>query len=128
MPKLKAKKRRPYERKENPEKIYKQMTRDHLDVLQNIESCIASAARRHKEIDDKVIASALKAAIADIEPADRLAATLFNNLENACLVRSDVPDTIWINGLKVVLRSVHTHSESQPGDRDYLDFILNYVH
>lgn len=128
MPKVKPKKRRPYERRENPGKIYRQMTRDHLDVLQNIEFCIVSAARRCNEIDDKVIALALKAAIDGIEPDGEVTSLLVNDLENTRLVRSDVPDTIWINGLKVVLQSVHTHSETRASDRDYLDFVQNYVH
>jgi len=35
--------------------------------------------------------------------------------------------TIWKNGLKVILESVHTHSKAQRGDRDYLKFVLRYV-
>lgn len=128
MRKVKPKKRRPYERRENPEKIYRQMTRDHLDVLQNIEFCIVTVARRCSEIDDKVVASALKAAIEDVEASDELTALLVSDLENTRLVRPDVPDTIWINGLKVVLQSVYTHSEARASDRDYLDFVQNYVH
>ena len=127
MSKLKFKKRRNYERKEKPEKIFKQMTRDHLDVLQNIEFSIVSACRDHRGIDDKIIASALKAAIAGDEPADALSALLINDLANTRRMRADVPDTIWTNGLKVVLESVLNHSDARPGDRDYLTFIQNFV-
>ena len=127
MSKLKFKKRRNYERKEKPEKIFKQMTRDHLDVLQNIEFSIVSTCRDCSGIDDKIIASALKAAIAGDEPADALSALLINDLANTRRMRADVPDTIWTNGLKVVLESVLNHSDAQPGDRDYLTFIQNFV-
>lgn len=127
MSKLRFKKRRNYEHKENPEKIFKQMTRDHLDVLQNIEFSIVSACRDCNSIDDKIIASALKAAIAGDEPADALSALLINDLANTRRMRADVPDTIWTNGLKVVLESVLNHSDARPGDRDYLTFIQNYV-
>jgi hypothetical protein len=48
MKKPKYKKRRNYEHKEKPEKIYKRMGRDHVDVLQNIEFSIVSASRRHE--------------------------------------------------------------------------------
>jgi hypothetical protein len=127
MSKLKFKKRRNYERKEKPEKIFEQMTRDHLDVLQNIEFSIVSTCCDRIDIDDRIIASALKTAIVGGEPADALSAVLINNLTNTRRMRADVSDTIWANGLKVVLQSVHTHSDARPGDRDYLTFIQNYV-
>jgi len=103
------------------------MTRDHLGVLQNIEFSIVSTCSDCCDIDDSVIASALKTLIADGEPADELSGLLVNSLENTRLVRVDVPETIWKNGLKVVLESVHTHSKARPGDRDYLNFVLPYV-
>jgi len=127
MSKLRFKKRRNYERKEKPEKIFKQMTQHHLDVLQNIESSIVSTCRDHSGIDDNIIASTLKAAIAGNEPADALSALLMNNLANIRQIRPDVPDTIWTKGLKVVLESVLNHSDARTGDRDYLTFIQNYV-
>ena len=127
MSKLKFKKRRNYERKEKPEKIFKQMTRDHLDVLQNIEFSIVSTYCDRSDIDDRIIASALKTAIVGGEPADALSAVLINNLTNTRRMHADVSDTIWANGLKVVLQSVHTHSDARPGDREYLKFIQNYV-
>ena len=127
MSKLKFKKRRNYERKEKLEKIFKQMTRDHLDVLQNIEFSIVSTCCDRSDIDDRIIASALKTAIVGGEPADALSAMLISNLTNTRRKRADVSDTIWANGLKVVLQSVHTHSDAWPGDREYLKFIQNYV-
>ena len=127
MSKIKIRRRRKYERKENPKKIFKQMTRDHLDVLQNIEFSIVSTCRDCCDIDDSIIASALKTAIAGGEPADELSGLLINNLESIRQARLDVQETIWKNGLKVVLESVHTHSGAQPGDRDYLKFVLRYV-
>ena len=128
MLKSKFKKRRSYERKEKPEKIFKQMTRDHLDVLQNIEFSILSTCRNHDDIDDRIIASALKTAVAGSEPVGELSAILINDLVQIRQMRGDsVPDNIWTDGLKVVLRSVRNHSDTQPGDRDYLTFIQNYV-
>jgi len=127
MSKLKFKKRRNYERKEKPEKIFKQMTQNHLDVLQNIEFSIVSTCRDCRGIDDKSIASALKTAIVGDEPADELSAMLIDDLANIRRMRADVPDTIWTNGLKVVLESVLNHSDARSGDRDYLTFIQNYV-
>ena len=128
MLKPKYKKRRSYERKEKPEKIYKRMTRDHLDVLQNIEFAIVSACRRHEDIDDSIIASALKTAIAGSEPVGELSAVLVDDLAQIRQIRGEpIPGNIWTDGLKVVLWSVRNHSDAQPGDRDYLAFIQNYV-
>ena len=128
MIKPKYKKRRNYEHKEKPEKIYKRMTRDHVDVLQNIEFSIVSACRRHEDIDDSIIASALKTAIAGSEPVGELSAVLIDDLAHMRQIRGEpIPDNIWTDGLKVVLWSVRNHSDAQPGDRDYLAFIQNYV-
>lgn len=127
MVKRKFKKRRKYERVEKPAKIFKQMTRDHVDVLQNIEFSIVSTCRNHDDIDDRVIASALKTAINGSEPVGELSAVLVNDLAGFREMRPPVPDDIWTKGLKVVLESVHTHSDTKPGDRDYLSFIRNYV-
>ncbi len=127
MSKLKFKKRRSYDRREGPEKIFTQMTRDHVDVLQNIEFSIVRTCKRDGEIDDKIIASALKSAIADSEPAGELAGMVVEGLGQLREKRSDVEGNVWTKGLKVVLESVHTHSELRPGDKDYLDFIRNFV-
>ena len=127
MLKRKFKKRRNYERKEKPEKIFKRMTRNHLDVLQNIEFSIVSTCRNYGDIDDSIIASALKTAIAGSDPVGELSAILINDLVQIRQMRAAVPDNIWTDGLKVVLQSVRTHSDLQPGDRDYLTFIQNYV-
>ena len=103
------------------------MTRDHLDVLQNIEFSIVSTCRNYGDIDDSIIASALKTTIAGSDPVGELSAILINDLVQIRQMRASVPDNIWTDGLKVVLHSVRNHSDAQPGDRDYLAFIKNYV-
>jgi hypothetical protein len=119
--------KRKFIREEKPEKIFKQMTRDHVDVLQNIEFCLVSAWRNDSSIDDKVIAYALKKSIADTEFPNEPNSPLISSLENARLLRLDVPDDIWRNGLKVVLESVYTHSDAKEGDRDYLEFVSEFM-
>jgi hypothetical protein len=127
MSQKKPKKRRPYVREENPHKIFRKMTKDHVDVLQNIEFILVEAYRGNDEVDDQVVASALKAAIHDRIPEERLTKIIFDKLHAMRIQRSDVSDEIWTNGLKVVLKSVHTHSDIQTGDTDYLDFAAVYV-
>lgn len=103
------------------------MARDHLDVLQNIEFSIVSTYRRCPDIDDNIVASALKTTIAEGESSDKFSSLLINDLKNTRLMRADVPDAIWTNCLKVVLWSVHNHSDAKPGDKDYLEFVQDYV-
>ena len=119
--------KRKFIRQEKPKNIFKRMTRDHLDVLQNIEFSIVSVWRS-SNIDDKIVASALKTAIAGSEPADELSGSLIKALENTRLLRADVCDEIWRDGLKVVLESVYNHSNARTGDRDYLEFVSEFVH
>ncbi len=127
MRRFKPRKGRKFIREEKPEKIFKRMTRNHLDVLQNIESTILSASRSHSNIDDKIVASALKTAIADEDPVEELSGLLVKDLDNTRLIRADVSNQLWKDGLKVVLKSVYNHSAAQAGDRDYLDFVSEYV-
>jgi hypothetical protein len=127
MAKQKFKKRRPYQRTESPKQIYKEMTTHYVDVLQNIETAIITACDEHESIDDKTIAAALKALIGDGRPTGSLTAFLLETLKVTRLNRPDVSDEIWTKGLKVVLESVHTHSDRNPGDTDYIDFIRDFV-
>lgn len=121
------KKRRPFERKESPNKIFREMTTQHTDVLENIEFVLVMAYREHEEVDDRVVASALKAVISNHLPDDESVRMIFNRLYAMRIQRSDVPDEIWTKGLKVVLESVHTHSDIEPGNTDYLDFAAVYI-
>jgi hypothetical protein len=103
------------------------MTNDHVDVLENIEFSIVSAYRSNSNIDDKVVASALKTVMAGDDAADGLSHSLIEAIEDMRLLRADVSDEIWKKGLKVVLQSVYDHSDMQTGDRDYLDFISPFL-
>ncbi len=108
-------------------KLYHQMPRDHVDVLQNIEFALVSAWRDNEMIDDSVIASALKISIAGGKPADERTAGVVQRLSAIREVRPDISDELWNNGLKVVLESVHTHSTLARGDTGYLDFISRFL-
>ena len=110
-----------------PRKSMKHMARDHLDVLQNIEFALVSGYRSERSIDDCIVADVLIAAILDAEPEDSRAQSLNESLENIRMLRSDIPDDIWRDGLRTVLESVHTHSSLTPGARGYLDFVSDYV-
>ena len=106
---------------------YNRMTHEHVDVLQNIEFVLVSAYRDHPELDDRVIAAALRIAIAGGEAADEQTAGVVQALAGIREIRPDVSEELWGNGLKVVLRSVHNHSALQPGDTGYLDFVSSFM-
>jgi hypothetical protein len=108
-------------------KLMKRMTRNHQDILQNIEFVLVSGYRDDHGIDDCTVADALKAAIRDDVPEDPRAASLSEGLEGIRGFRSDVSDDIWRDGLRTVLQSVHRHSSLKQGSRGYLDFVSDFV-
>ncbi|HUU18093.1 MAG TPA: hypothetical protein VMW72_13160 [Sedimentisphaerales bacterium] len=110
-----------------PRKSMKHMTRDHLDVLQNIEFALVSGYRSDRSIDDRIVADALRAAILDTEPENTRAQPLNESLEDIRELRADISDDIWQEGLRTVLQSVHRHSSLKPGCRLYLDFASDFV-
>ena len=61
-------------------KLMKLMSRDHQDILQNIEFILVSGYREDQSIDDRIVAEALKAAIAGASPHDTLAQSLKQKL------------------------------------------------
>ena len=115
--------------KETPgsDKLLKRMVRDHQDVLQNIEFVFISRYREDGRIDDRIVADILKAAIHGDMPEDALAESLIKELEEIRLFRSDVSDDIWRDGLRTVLQSVQRHSYLRPGEREYLDFVCDFI-
>jgi hypothetical protein len=115
--------------RETPEsgKLLKRMTRDHWDVLQDIEFVFISRYRDDRRIDDRIVANALKAAIHGDTAEDTFAESLNKDLEEVRLLRSDVSDDIWRDGLCTVLQSVHRHSYLRPGEREYLDFVCHFI-
>lgn len=108
-------------------KLLKRMSRDHVDVLQNIESSLLSAHRQDPTIDDRIVAGALRAAIHDDMSEDARVRCLSEGLEEIRQLRSDVSDDVWRDGLRTVLQSVHRHSSLRPGSRGYLDFVSDFI-
>jgi hypothetical protein len=110
-----------------PPDLLKRMSRDHHDILQNIEFVLASGYRDDRSIDDRLVADALKAAIDGNVPQDARAQSLNDGLEEIRQFRCDTSDDIWRDGLRTVLQSVHRHSSLGPGARDYLDFVCDFI-
>ena len=110
-----------------PRRSLKNMTRNYLDVLQNIEFILLSEYENDVSIDDSIVAEALRAAVLNTNPDDETAQFLKERLEEISDVRSDVSDDIWRDGLRTVLQSVLRHSSLKPGCRWYLDFVSDAV-
>jgi len=108
-------------------KLLKRMTRDHVDVLQNIEFTIISAYDKDDSLDDCMIAEVLQAAVRDEVPDSARAQSLREDLIEMRHLRADVPDDIWRDGLRTVLQSVQRHSNLRPGERNYLDFVSDFI-
>ena len=108
-------------------KLLKRMTRDHHDLLQNIEFIFISQYRDNRRIDDRIVADALKAAISGDMAENALAESLNEDLEEIRRLRSDISDDIWRDGLRTVLQSVQRHSNLRPGEQEYLDFVSDFI-
>ena len=107
--------------------LFDKMVNNHQDILQNIEFMIISEYRHDNRLDDRIVAEALKASILNTEPQDKSVDRLKQILESARRLRDDVSDDLWRDGLRVVLRSVHNHSDFKPGSTYYLDFINEFI-
>jgi hypothetical protein len=108
----------------------KEMSRDHLDVLQNIEFVLVNCAREDRSVDDRTIDEALSLSLRGVDSDDDIGGTVVDiceSLDEMRETRSDVPDNIWHAGLKTVRDSVRQHSSLAPGARGYLHFVEQYV-
>ena len=117
----------PATRKSNGMKLLNRMSRDHVDLLQNIESAILSAADEHSHIDDCVVHEALESILHDQPPETASSLLVLRSLREIREFRNDVDDELWRDGIRVVKDSVQTHSTLAPGETHYLDFVSPFV-
>jgi hypothetical protein len=107
----------------------KHLERDHLDILLNIEFALVQIARQDPVFDDQMIDQALRCCIKGTDPpedADGRVPLLVKTLEVFREQRRDVSDDVWIAALRKVDESVQLHSELQPGEKSYLQFVEEY--
>jgi hypothetical protein len=119
-----------YQHDRSTKTAFKSMTRDHLDVLQNIEFTLVQEARNDPKIDDATIDQALGNCLDQTDlaaDADSRVVRLCFMLEAMRDIREDVSNELWRAGLRTVRKSVRTHSSLAPGDTGYLDFVRPYV-
>jgi hypothetical protein len=120
----------PYEDDRRRRVGFKHMTRDHPDVLQNIEFALVTVANEDSGIDDRAIHEALQSSLkrssADA-PDDPRVIAIREILDVFHENRDDVSDTIWDAGLHTIAESVRKHSGLAPGEKSYLSFVSRYV-
>jgi hypothetical protein len=105
----------------------KRMTRDHVDLLENVEFALINTDRNNPDIDDRVCMDALRALLHGHEPADDRVEQAVGQLRAIRELRADTPDALWTAALRVVIRSIRRHSTLKPGDRGYLDFVGHFI-
>ncbi len=115
------------DRLKSPGKRMKVMSREHEDVLQNVEFAIVSQSREDPGIDDRHIDEALTVVLNHGEPGDRRVADLVAAIDQVRTLRADVTDTLWRTAVLTVRDSVRRHSERKPRERSYLDFVSPYI-
>jgi hypothetical protein len=108
-------------------KLLKRMSRDHEDVLQNIEFFLVQCYRQDPEIDDRAVDAALQAYLNNSEPEDEKVGILLDALDTVREFRSDVDDEVWRDAVRTVRDSVRRHSSRRPGETGYLDFVAPFV-
>jgi hypothetical protein len=116
-----------YEVDRQPKARMEQMSSDHPDVLQNIEFVFVNEHREDPTIDDRHVDAALKTALGGKQPEDPNSIELAEKLASIREMREDVPDSVWLECLRVVQQSVKRHSNLRPGERAYLSFAGRFV-
>ena len=119
-----------YQHERENKTTMKHMVRDHVDVLQNIESTLIACASSDTSIDDRTIDEALgllRRNKENIEDAEPHVQDICLSLDEMRTIRADVSDTIWLGALRTVQDSVRRHSSLNPGDKTYMRFVQDYV-
>jgi hypothetical protein len=107
--------------------LQRRMSRDHLDVLQNIEFALVSAYRESHEVDDRLVGKVLVMAIRGGQPTDPRVRWAVDLLAEIRETRNDVSDELWIDGLRVIYASLLRHSNRDEGETSYLDFAAQFI-
>lgn len=110
-------------------RVIERVTRDNIDLLQNIEFALADCYREDQVgmIDDVAVMKTLRQSLLSMVPDDPTGALLAEALGAVREFRAGVPDEVWNDAVRVVMASVHNHSSLAPGDTAYLDFMEPFV-
>src|SRR5262245_7148002 len=102
---------------------WEEITRNHADVLAEIETTLLDCWREIEGVDDHWVHHGLVGAMRDQPPDHPTAWFVYWRLKQVLERRDDVPPEVWLDALRVVDQSVRDHSSLKHQDRSYLAFL-----
>ena len=111
----------------SPARLRQTVSKNHMDLLQNIEFVLSHHYRENNDIDDNMCADALRAVIKDKPLTNPHSISMVEELASVRALRDDIDDKLWIDACRVVLNSINNHSALVPGERGYLTFVSQFV-
>lgn len=113
--------------KPSSDKLRRTISKNHMDLLQNIEFVLVRHYRDNDDIDDNMCADALRSVVKDKPLTNPYSISMAEELLSLKASRGDVDDKLWIDSCRVVLNSINDHSTLAPGNRGYLTFMKQFV-
>ncbi len=107
-------------------KLFKTVTAENQDILQNIEFILLKNYRNNKMIDDKLCGEALRVLLYEKNCDLSLVYNIVEELRQIREIRNDISEKVWRDSLRIVLDSIRTHSSMKPDERNYLHFISHF--
>jgi len=101
-------------------------TNSYANILFDLESMLAQIAEQDSEIDAQLLEQGLRAAIRKRPATDRRAIMIAELLGRIPEI-NEVDEEVFQTAMRVVYTSVNTHSDCEPGERNYLDFVAEWV-
>ena len=107
--------------------LTKRVAREHLVVLQGIETALVRAYRVIEAVDDQACFEAVSSALTGQAAGDPIAAMLADKLAQVRAGLAEVTPKDWLDALRVVGQSIRTHSQRRPGEAAYLAFVDQFL-
>jgi hypothetical protein len=104
-----------------------EITRNHANLLFDIESLLVDCWRQNEGIDDHWAHMGLVAAMREDPPDDSTAYVVFRALTGMRSLREEIDSELWLDALRVVDQSLRSHSSLRHGDRSYLSFAAAFL-
>jgi len=118
-----------YQHERDNRATLKHIVRDHIDILQDIDTVLLAYAEESQEVDDRTIDEALgilrrkNESIRDAEHHVKSICLLLGHIRTR---HEDVSDTIWLGALRTVQDELRRHSSLNPGEKSYIEYASNY--
>ncbi len=101
-------------------------TQAHANVLLKLESMLAQLAQQDSDIDDHLIEIGLRSAIRRRAATDPRADLLVDLLSHMPEIHG-VDEEVFQTAMRVIYKSLRTHSDCEPGECRYVNFVQEWV-